>query len=170
MQYGKQKARIDADERKLRIESYGSAYEQLIAALATFPRDMWQFRPSVGAWSIHELVIHLADTEANCYGRLRRGIAEPGSAIFAYDPDAWATELHYHDQDCDEALHLFKWLRRLSFKLIQSLPEDAWARTMEHPQNGTMTLDDWLVCYDDHALAHIKQMQACYQVWQAKQR
>lgn len=161
---------MESGERKARIQLYGAAYEQLIAALETFPRTMWQFRPAPGAWSIHEQIIHLADAEANSYGRLRRGIAEPGSPVFAYNQDAWAAHLRYHDQDCDDALQLFKWLRQLSVKLIQSLPEETWSHTIEHPDNGTMTLDDWLAYYANHTPDHIQQMRQCFQAWQARQR
>jgi hypothetical protein len=72
---------MDRQERLARIKSYGAAYENLVAALETFPKEMWQFRPAPGEWSIHEQIIHLADSDANSYVRLRRAVAEPGSAV-----------------------------------------------------------------------------------------
>ncbi len=159
---------MERKQREVCIESYGTAFEQLLAALQAFPREMWQFRPEPGKWTIHEMIIHLADAEANSYGRLRRGIAEPGSAVFAYNQDTWASALRYHDQDCDEALQLFRLLRQSSYKLIKSLPEAAWANTIEHPDNGTMTLDDWLAYYSGHTPDHIRQMQECHRAWQAQ--
>jgi hypothetical protein len=161
---------MDRQERQARIKSYGTAYEQLVAALETFPKEMWQFRPAPGEWSIHEQIIHLADSEANSFVRLRRGVAEPGSAVLGYDQDIWAIKMDYHAQNYDDALQLFRWLRQLSYSLIRSLPEETWSHTIEHSENGTMTLDDWLVVYDDHTPGHIKQMQACCQAWQAQQK
>ena len=32
-------------------------------------------------WSIHEIILHLADSEATCYVRCRHFIAEPGSSV-----------------------------------------------------------------------------------------
>ena len=67
-----------------KIESYGNAYEALVAAVGKFPREMWQFRDEHGCWSIHEHVVHIADSEANSYIRCRRLIAEPGLSLMAY--------------------------------------------------------------------------------------
>ena len=54
-----------------KIESYGNAYEALVAAVGKFPREIWQFRDEHGCWSIHEHVVHIADSEANSYVRCR---------------------------------------------------------------------------------------------------
>ncbi len=153
------------EERKQKIESYGSAYDQLVEALKQFPLEMWQFKPSPDYWSIHEIVVHITDSEANSYIRCRRFIAEPGQPVMAYDEKGWATLLHYHDQSTDEALELFKWLRLKSYHLIKSLSEAVWSNTVYHPENGTMTLDDWLNIYERHIPEHVAQMQANYEAW-----
>jgi hypothetical protein len=67
------------------IDSYGAAYEKLTAALPQFPREMWQYRAAPNGWTIHEIIVHIADSEANSYARCRRFIAEPGSTVMAYD-------------------------------------------------------------------------------------
>jgi hypothetical protein len=126
---------------------------------------MWQFRPAPDRWTIHEIVVHIADSEANSYVRCRRFIAEPGKPVLAYDEMQWAGSLRYHEQDTDEALELFRWLRLKSFHLIQTLPGAAWANTVYHPENGRMTLDDWLDVYERHIPEHVLQMQANYEAW-----
>ena len=102
---------MTSEERNKKIESYGTAYQRLVAALERFPREMWQFRPSPDRWTIHEIIIHIADSEANSYIRCRRFLAEPGSAVLGYDETKWAHDLRYHEQSTDDALELFKWLR-----------------------------------------------------------
>lgn len=74
-----------SEQRLHKIESYGNAHAELVAALQRFPRDMWTFKPSPDRWSIHEIVIHIADSEANSYVRCRRFIAEPDTDLMAYD-------------------------------------------------------------------------------------
>jgi hypothetical protein len=152
-------------ERIQKIESYGAAHQQLVAALEGFPPEMWQFRPAPERWTIHEIVIHLADSEVSSYVRCRRFLAEPGSTVLGYDENKWATDLHYHDQSIADALELFKWLRRKSYLLIRDLPEIAWASTVYHSENGVMTMDDWLETYERHIPDHIAQMQAVYDDW-----
>jgi hypothetical protein len=155
--------------RQRKIESYGNAFNVLIEALNEFPREMWRYRATADGWTIHEIVVHIADSEANSYVRCRRFIAEPGQTVTAYDERAWAEVLRYHEQDIDEALELFKWLRLKSYHLIRTLPESTWSNTVYHPENGMMTLDDWLDVYERHVRDHIAQMRAVLQAWQSSQ-
>ncbi len=152
-------------DRLKKIESYGAAYDQLIAALPQFPREMWQYRAKPDGWTIHEIVVHIADSEANSYVRCRRCIAEPGSTVMAYDEMAWAQKLNYHAQSPEAAIELFRYLRECSYRLIKTLPEAAWTSTIVHPENGVMTMDDWLEVYDRHVPDHIAQMQEVLAAW-----
>jgi hypothetical protein len=156
-------------DRLKKIESYGAACENLLAALPHFPRAMWQYRAAPDGWTIHEIVVHIADSEANSYARCRRFIAEPGSTVMAYDEMAWARKLNYHAQSPEAAIELFKHLRECSYQLIKTLPEAAWANTIVHPENGVMTMDDWLDIYDRHVPDHLAQMQEVYAAWQKQQ-
>ena len=76
---------MTSQERAKKIESYGNAYAVLVDALTRFPKEMWQFRDPHGCWSIHEHIVHIADSEANSYIRCRRFIAEPGESLSGYD-------------------------------------------------------------------------------------
>ncbi len=101
---------------------------------------------------------------------LHRFIAEPGSAVLGYDGDLWASHLHYHAQSIVDALQLFKWLRRKSYTLIKDLPDSVWTNTVNHSENGVMTMDDWLAIYERHIPEHLAQMQRVYKAWKEKQR
>ena len=160
---------MNNSERQQKIENYGSAYPQLVEAIRAFPAEMWQFRAAPDGWTIHEIIIHIADSEVSSYVRCRRAIAESGSVVLGYNETEWAKALHYHDQSTDEALELFKCLRRASYKLIKTIPDPVWSHTIEHSENGTMTLEDWLISYEDHTPEHIAQMREVYAAW-AKQR
>jgi hypothetical protein len=153
------------EDRTNQIESYGKAYRLLVTALERFPREMWQYRPAPDRWTVHEILVHIADSEANSYIRCCRLLAEPGSAVLGYDEEKWARALHYHDQSPDDALELFRWLRQKSYKLIRNLPETAWANTVDHSESGLMSVDDWLNIYERHIPEHIEQMQAVYEDW-----
>ncbi len=156
-------------ERQQKIKLYGYAPTFLQEALPYLPREMWQFRAAPDGWTIHEVLVHLTDSEANSFVRLRRCLAEPGGTVMAYDEQRWATELDYHARDPYEALELFRWLRQSSYNLICQQPESAWGRTIEHPDNGTMTLDDWLDTYTRHVPDHIEQMHGIHRAWKASQ-
>ena len=160
---------MEPEIRKRKLESYGNAVAGLEDILKNFPREMWHFRDEHGCWSIHEHIVHMADSEANSYIRCRRLIAEPGESLMAYDENRWASVLDYHSIDTEGAVELLRALRRQTYELIKNLPESAWSNTCYHPENGNMTLDDWLDVYESHVAEHVSYMRDNYQEW-AKSR
>ncbi len=128
---------------------------------------MWSFKSPSDPWSIQEIAVHITDSEANSFVRCRRLIAEPGQHVMAYDENRWMLSLDYAHQSVEDALELFRWLRLTSYKLIKSLPDSTWANTIYHPENGVMTLDDWLDVYERHVPDHIEQMARIYEAWRA---
>ena len=156
-----------------RLARYAAAYGELTTALAAFeglPPDFWHFRPRPGAWSVHEIVLHLADSEANSYIRLRRLAAEPGSTVLGYDQDRWARELHYPEQSLDTALQTFRWLRQSSVELLRHLPESVWGHAVTHSEAGHYPFERWLELYAEHVPGHIAQMQRNLAAWRAAQQ
>ncbi len=158
-------------ERDQLIESYGQAYSVLTEAIKIYPVEMWQWRPSPQSWSIHEVIIHIADSEANSYIRCRRFIAEPGSGVYGYNENDWARALDYHHQSTDEALELFKVLRHSTYVLIKTVPVEIWlTATTQHSETGTFMFEQWLKTYEDHIPVHIRQMERNYQAWLKTQK
>jgi hypothetical protein len=156
------------EERRAKIESYGRAHDLLTAALKEFPREMWQWKPAPDRWSVHEIIVHVADSEASSYLRCRFFIAEPGKAIMPYDQDVWTQKLNYHAQSTDDALELFRWLRKMSYDLIKELPESAWSARLQHPEHADYTFDRWLDIYERHTVGHINQMRKNLEAWRAR--
>ncbi len=146
---------MKSDERARKIEDYGNAYQELIVGLKAFPSEMWGYRSPVDPWTIHEILVHITDSEANSFVRCRRLIAEPGKDVMAYDENGWAMALDYAGQSTEDAIELFRWLRGNTYKLIKTLPESVWSNTVYHPENGTMTMDDWLNVYEGHVRDHL---------------
>src|SRR5438067_12934087 len=100
------------------LERYANGHQDLLEALQGFPRVMWHFRPAPGDWTVHEIVVHIADSEINSYIRVRAAIAEPGKRIMAYDEPAWARALCYEQQSAEDALELFRCLRGNTYNVL----------------------------------------------------
>lgn len=149
-----------------KVESYGRAYQQLEDALGEIPQSMWKFKPSSKEWSIHEIIIHLADMEANAYVRLLKALAEPGGTIMPLDQNAWTENLFYDEQDSKTALEVFKWLRIKTYNTLKMLPQQRWDNYMNHPESGTVTLMDWLDNYEDHGRVHVAQIKRIHNQWE----
>ncbi len=114
------------DDIRKDLESFGFGPNLLQAALRQFPKKMWCYQTSPDRWSIHDIVIHLADSEASTYVRCRRIIAEPGSAILKFDGERWAKSLGYFNQSAREALDIIFYLRKATHKLLGGLPDHVW--------------------------------------------
>ena len=160
---------IKAMNRQEKIAYYGQAADLLNEVIKKYPQEMWQYRSPVDDWTIHEILVHITDSEANSYVRCRRFIAEPGKPLMAYDENQWASALNYHELDVETAVSLFKWLRQSSYELIQTVPDDVWQNEAYHPESGQMAFDDWLDTYCRHVPDHIAQMERIYQAWRQAQ-
>ena len=68
------------DARRQKLESSGRAPALLSSALRQFPKKMWIYKPANERWNIHEIIMHLADSEASAYVRCRAYIAEPSAS------------------------------------------------------------------------------------------
>lgn len=156
------------EERKRTLEIYGNGYAILAEAVKQLPREAWHYRPTEG-WTIHEIIVHITDSEANSYVRCRRLVAEPGSAVLGYDEGLWAKALDYHQQSPEDAIELFKWLRKKSYDLIKDKADFLASHTIQHSESGLVTFDDWLKTYADHITDHVAQMQRACAEWKTTQ-
>src|ERR1700733_5736106 len=115
--------RMTRDERRKMLESFGRAPALLSGVLRQLPKKMWLYKPSAERWSIHEIILHLADSEASSYVRCRQLIAPPGAPIEKFDTARWAGTLGYFHQSTREALEIIRRLRRMTHHLLTAVPE-----------------------------------------------
>jgi hypothetical protein len=140
------------------IELYAGGYEELKTYVDGLPAEALDFKPGPEKWSIREILVHMADSEANSYVRGKKIIVESGSEITTYDQHAWSEKLSYHTMDHKDALELFRLLRKNMVPALKQLPEAAWHNFIMHPESGKITLLDWIQLYIDHVENHIQQM------------
>jgi hypothetical protein len=156
---------ITGNERRKMLESFGRSPALLSAALRVFPRKMWLYKPSAERWSIHEVILHLADSEASAYILCRHFIAEPGSAPVEFDAGRWANSLGYFHQSTREALEIIRRLRRMTYQLLITLPDSVWMHTILHSKSGEIRLDKWVELQEQHIPHHLAQMRENYDAW-----
>jgi hypothetical protein len=150
------------------LESYGGAPALLSAALQRFPKKMWFFKPSADAWSIHEIILHLADSEVCAYEMCRRYIAEPDGPVVAFDVVQWARCVGYFHQSAREAFEIIRRLRSLTYQVLVLLPESVWQQTLEHPRHGCLSLAQWVEIQERHIPHHVEQMKKNYEKWRKR--
>jgi hypothetical protein len=159
--------RAELDEK---IELYGRCYDLLMAALREIPREMWKFKPEPKEWSVHEVIIHLADSETNAALRARKLIVEPGGTLMGYDQDKWAIELNYHDQNTEDALETVRLVRKTTYELLRIQPDEVFTHTVKHPEyEEPYTFEKWINIYSAHIPGHIEQIKNNYKIWRDRQ-
>lgn len=158
------------EERNEKIELYGKGYDLLIETLRDIPREMWTFKPEPKEWSVHEVLLHLADSESNAALRARKLIVEPGGTLMGYDQDKWAIELDYHDQSYEDALEIVRLVRKTTYELLRKQPDDVFEHSVRHPEyEEPYTFEQWLNIYSAHIPGHIEQIRDNYRIWRDRQ-
>ncbi len=153
-------------ERNGLIEKYRTAFDEFLAALKVIPKEAWLFKPAPKEWSVHQVIVHLADSETNSYLRARRLVAEPGESIMAYNQDVWADKLDYHNTNYADALETTRLVRKLTYELLIRLPDNVWDNSVVHPEFSELyTFEKWLHIYADHPREHARQISENYRLW-----
>lgn len=132
-----------------------SALPTLVADLS--PAELHQ-PEAPGKWSPLEVVAHLADTELVYRYRLRRIVAQPGTAISGYDQDAWARELRYREVDLDETLALIRALRTANLRWLRGLTPGELDRVGVHSERGAESVRHTVSLIAAHDLVHRAQL------------
>lgn len=161
---------MDREERNKKIELYGMGYDMLMQTLKDIPQEMWKFKPAPTEWSVHEILVHLADSESNAALRARKLIVEPGGMLMGYDQDKWAIELNYHDQSWEDALEVTRLVRKTTYELLKKQPDEAFEHSVKHPEyDEPYTFEKWINIYSAHIPGHIEQIKNNYKIWRDQQ-
>lgn len=159
---------MDASTRADLIRRYAEGPATLRAALAKVPKEALKWRPAPDKWSVHEVIVHCADSETNSHMRIRYLLAEQDPLIVGYDQDAWVGVLDYHNLPLEPALATVEAVRANTVPLLKRLPESAWSRKGRHTESGTYGVEQWMNIYAEHLEIHARQIERNLAAWQKK--
>ncbi len=143
---------------QLLIASLQSFPDVLSSSVAGISNDDACFKPADGAWSILEIVTHIADEEVEDFpARLRSTLADPTQQWNPIDPEGWAKQRNYNDGDLSEQIQRFTNKRRESIAWLSSLTDPQWTNTFKHPK-GDIKAGDLLAAWTAHDWLHLRQI------------
>ena len=140
-------------------EQYKEATEHFLKLVESLEFSDLDKSDSEG-WTPRQVIHHMADSEAQSYARLRRLIAEPGTALQGYDEGKWAenSTLGYKTESIETAIQVITAVRRSSFELLKRLNSEQLKNSGIHTESGLYSIQDWLKSYINHPLDHANQI------------
>jgi hypothetical protein len=138
------------------IDAYEAGAAKLRAAVAGLTRDDLTARPGPGDWSIQEVVVHLADSDAISIDRMKGMLTEADPPLLYADETAYVRLLHPHEQDLGDSLALFEVGRRQWARVLRLLPDPAFDRAGVHDRRGRVTVGGFVADYARHVDEHLR--------------
>lgn len=150
---------LGPEARQLAIAAIERLPGDLSAALATAEDAALESAYREGGWTLRQVVHHLADSHINAYVRMRLALTEEHPTIKPYDEARWAELTDVTTLPPLVSIQLLEALHQRWATLLRSLEDADFARTLNHPEHGTMRLDQLLAMYawhGEHHLAHVR--------------
>jgi hypothetical protein len=118
-----------------------------------------KWKPEPGKWSIAEIVAHLADVEIVASWRMRSILGANGTAVQAFDQDAWASVFQYGERDVKQSLDVFRVLRENNLIMLKALPRERWDNYGMHAERGQETIAHLARMFAGHDTNHVLQVE-----------
>ena len=110
------------------------------------------YRP--GGWTVRQVLHHVPDSHMNAYCRYKLALTEDHPTIKPYDEAAWAAAADTTRTPPAVSLALLDALHQRWVVLLESMEARDFARTLQHPEKGSITLDWMLQLYAWHGRHH----------------
>ncbi len=132
----------------------------LDALLADLDPALWRARPAPREWSPLEIVCHLRDEEAEDFGARLRVVLARGAAFAAIDPERWAVERRYQEQESRAALAALAERRAASLAFLVSVEPARLTHAVPHARTGRLSGLDLLAAWVTHDRLHVAHLAA----------
>jgi hypothetical protein len=111
------------------------------------------------AWSIRQIVHHVADSHLNSYIRFKWALTEDRPTIKAYHEGAWTALRDSVTGDVAPTLTLLDGLHRRWGHLLRTMTPEQYTRVFVHPETGApVTLAAAVALYAWHGRHHTAQI------------
>ena len=139
------------------IEDTPARFRTLTAGLSDAQLDT-RYRP--GGWTVRQVVHHVPESHMNAYIRMKLAATEDNPTIKTYEEQLWAELPDAKTAPAELSLNLLDALHRRWVLFLRNLSDAEWARTFQHKDWGTVTIDEAVALYAWHCRhhsAHIEQ-------------
>ncbi len=140
------------------MEALSATPRQIARLIKGIAKKKLARRPAPEAWSVAEILAHLADAEVVQSFRIRLILGSNKTAIQSYDQDAWSEFSDYSSHDPALSLESFRINRERNLRLLKSLPLKMWSRYGIHSERGKETIARITELMAGHDINHANQI------------
>jgi hypothetical protein len=133
---------MNKTEKQTLISAYKTAIQAFLDLVKDLSAAQLDYRPQPDFWTIREQAAHVMDAEVFGFTRYRKAIAQPGSAIEAFDQEALQAKLDYPRMEITKASQIIGILNELIFVHLSVITDLDWtAFKVNHPERGIQNLE-----------------------------
>ena len=142
-------------ERLALIDQIAATPEKMRAAVAGLSEEQLDtpYRPE--GWTVRQVVHHVPDSHLNSYVRFKLALTEENPTIRAYDENLWANTDDARTAPVEVSLDLLEALHRRWVLFLRSFGDKDFARTFNHPELGSVSVDKNVALYAWHGRHHV---------------
>ena len=138
------------------LKSFGETLPQLVSNVSA---EKAKWKPPSQNWSILEIVCHLVDEEVEDFRRrVQMTLEDPSQEWASINPEIWAVERKYNEQNLQEKVQAFVAERTKSIDWLEGLSGADWNKAYQHKHFGPMRAGDLLVAWTAHDQLHVRQI------------
>jgi uncharacterized damage-inducible protein DinB len=145
-------------ETPARLRRMAETCDELPGLIADLSPSQLASRAADGGWSVGWVVCHLRDVEEAYFERVGFILINERPFLSTFDPDRWAAERQYRQQDPHLALECFLSARRATLAALRALAPSEWERGGQHSLRGFMTIRRIVHGWAKHDTEHITQI------------
>lgn len=138
------------------LSDYSLGPGVLRQTLQGIPEHQLDTSPIVDAWSVRQVVCHLADAEIVYADRMKRALVEDNPTVFEWSPDDSVRDDFCRHRQIGDELAVIASTRRHITSILVHQDVESWQRTAVHSKDGPLTLETLLERITHHIPHHVK--------------
>lgn len=145
----------DIQEWLAEIDTYTNRLREMVDALT---EEQLNKTYREGAWTVRQLVHHIADSQLNMYQRLKLALTDDKPTVPAFDQDKWAVQPD-NELPVESSIRMLEGINKRVVALGKTLTNEQLNRAFTHAVDGDIKVSTKLAklaWHEEHHLAHIR--------------
>ncbi|MCU0718454.1 MAG: DinB family protein [Pirellula sp.] len=137
------------------IEQYASGGQRLVQAYWGLTQDELFWQPPDGSWTLHQIAIHMMDSDLIASDRMKRVACMDLPLLVAYDETGFSQLPGVNSIPAFQAIDQFVKNRQMTATILRALPDSAFERCGIHTESGKVSLGYLVESYIRHLDHHL---------------